>query len=121
MATFKERLSASGKVVLDARATNMASLTKLEVDNIVSNSKRQLLRIEAEIAQHRDISVESRDSLQPGGKDFNSNEYANKLYELKKKLRIARIEYSIAVEMQQEEFPENEEDPEVLSKEELNS
>lgn len=46
MASFKERLGATGKNVLDARAANIAEMTKIEASNLVASYKTKVLRLQ---------------------------------------------------------------------------
>lgn len=109
MATFKESLSKSGKGVLDARAANLAEMTKIEADRQLSDYKAKVLRIKNQIANHEDLAVTSRDSLVVGGKDFESKAWVEKGIELEKQLRVAKIEYTLVKKWHDRLFPENEE------------
>lgn len=109
MATFKESLSKSGKGVLDARAANLAEMTKIEADRQLSDYKAKVLRIKNQIANHEDLAVTSRDSLVVGGKDFESKSWVEKGIELEKQLRVAKIEYTLVKKWHARLFPENEE------------
>ena len=109
MATFKESLSKSGKGVLDARAANLAEMTKIEADRQLSDYKAKVLRIKNQIASHEDLAVTSRDSLVVGGKDFESKAWVEKGIELEKQLRVAKIEYTLVKKWHDRLFPENEE------------
>lgn len=109
MATFKESLSKSGKGVLDARAANLAEMTKIEADRQLSDYKAKVLRIKNQIANHEDLAVTSRDSLVVGGKDFESKSWVEKGIELEKQLRVAKIEYTLVKKWHDRLFPENEE------------
>ena len=109
MATFNESLSKSGKGVLDARAANLAEMTKIEADRQLSDYKAKVLRIKNQIANHEDLAVTSRDSLVVGGKDFESKLWVEKGIELEKQLRVAKIEYTLVKKWHDRLFPENEE------------
>ena len=109
MATFKESLSKSGKGDLDARAANLAEMTKIEADRQLSDYKAKVLRIKNQIANHEDLAVTSRDSLVVGGKDFESKLWVEKGIELEKQLRVAKIEYTLVKKWHDRLFPENEE------------
>ena len=108
MASFKDKLAKSGQKVLDERAQNLYELTKIEEENYVRDCRVKVLRIESEIAKHGDLAVRSRDSLVPGGKDFDSKAWVARRHELARELRVAKIEYKLALEVDAEEFPESE-------------
>lgn len=108
MASFKDKLRRSGQSVLDERAQTLYELTKIEEENFIRDCKVKVLRIQSEIDRHNDLAVESRDSLVPGGKNFDSKAWVTKRHELARKLRIAKIEYALALQVDKEEFPVDE-------------
>lgn len=108
MASFKEKLRKSGQSVLDERAQNLYELTKIEEENFLRDCKTKVLRIKSEISQHNDVAIKSRDSLVPGGKNFDSKAWVEKRHELARRLRIALIEYQLALKVDEEEFPKDE-------------
>lgn len=95
MSSFKEKLSKSGQSVLDARAQNLYELAKIEEDRFVQDCKLKVLRIQGEINKHND---QSRDSLNPA-------EWVRTRHELARKLRVAKIELALAMQVDAEEFP----------------
>ena len=86
MSSFKEKLSKSGQSVLDARAQNLYELAKIEEDRFVQDCKLKVLRIQGEINKHNDLAVKTR-------------------HELARKLRVAKIELALAMQVDAEEFP----------------
>lgn len=108
MASFKEKLAKSGQKVLDERAQNLYELTKIEEETFVRDCKTKVLRIQSEIAKHNDVAIKSRDSLTPGGSDFDSKAWVTRRHELERQLRVATIEYKLALKVDKEEFPAEE-------------
>lgn len=104
MSSFKEKLSKSGKSVLDARAQNLYDLTKIEEERFVQDCKLKVLRIQGEINKYNDLAVKSRDSLNPG-EGLNPAEWVRTRHELARKLRVAKIELALALQVDAEEFP----------------
>ena len=98
MSSFKEKLSKSGKSVLDARAQNLYDLAKIEEERFVQDCKLKVFRIQGEINKHNDLAVKSRDSLNPA-------EWVRTRHELARKLRVAKIELALALQVDAEEFP----------------
>ena len=109
MASFKERLSASGKNVLDTRAQNIAEMTKIEASNLVSSYKTRVLRLQNQIENHADLAIESTHSLRPGTKDFDPSAWVDTQIQYQKELRIAKIEYNLVQKWYDEMFPAAEE------------
>ena len=104
MSSFKEKLSKSGQSVLDARAQNLYKLAKIEEDRFVQDCKLKVLRIQGEINKHNDLAVKSRDSLNPE-EGLNPAEWVRTRHELARKLRVAKIELALAMQVDAEEFP----------------
>ena len=109
MASFKERLGATGKTVLNARAQNIAEMTKIEASNLVSSYKTKVLRLENQIENHADLAVESTHSLRPGTKDFDPRAWVDTQIQYQKDLRIAKIEYNLVKKWYDDMFPAEEE------------
>ena len=109
MASFKERLGATGKNVLDARAANIAEMTQIEASNVVASYKTKVLRLKNQIENHADLAVESTHSLRPGSKDFDPKTWVDSQIQFQKDLRIAKIEYNLVKKWYDEMFPADEE------------
>lgn len=109
MASFKERLGATGKNVLDARAANIAEMTQIEASNVVASYKTKVLRLQNQIENHADLAVESTHSLRPGSKDFDPKAWVDSQIEYQKQLRVAKIEYNLIKKWYDEMFPAAEE------------
>ena len=109
MPSFKERLGATGKNVLDARAANIAEMTQIEASNIVASYKTKVLRLQNQIENHADLAVESTHSLRPGSKDFDPKAWVDTQIQFQKDLRVAKIEYNLVKKWYDEMFPAEEE------------
>lgn len=107
--SFRERLGASGKTVLDTRAQNIAEMTKIEASNLVASYKTRVLRLQNQIENHSDLAIESTHSLRPGTKDFDPKAWVDTQIEYHKQLRVARIEYNLVQKWYDEMFPATEE------------
>ena len=102
--SFKECLRKSGQSVLDARAQNLYEMTKIEEDRFIQECKMRVLRLQNELNTHRDLSVKSTTSLEVGS-GFMPKEWVAKRHDLERKLRVAKIEYALALKVDSEEFP----------------
>lgn len=109
MATFKEGLRSSGQSVLDARAQNLYEMVQIEESTYIQECKKKLLLLQGELNKHKDLAVTSRDSLNPGGSNFNAKEWIYKRHDLAQRIRIAQIEYALALKVDAEEFPKEDE------------
>ena len=105
MSSFKQKLSKSGQNVLDERARILFQRAKLKEDAYIQSKKEAVLEIRAQIAQHGDLAIRSTTSLTPGGIDFDAGACVEKRHDLEQQLRRAKIEYALAVKVDNEEFP----------------
>lgn len=107
MGTFKEILTQRGKSVLDARAQNLYEMTKIEEERFIQECKMKVLRLQNELNKHRDLSITSTTSLEVG-KGFEPKVWIVKRHDLERQLRVAKIEYALALKVDKEEFPSDE-------------
>lgn len=107
MGTFKEILTQRGKSVLDARAQNLYEMTKIEEERFIQECKMKVLRLQNELNKHRDLSITSTTSLEVG-KGFEPKVWIVKRHDLERQLRVAKIEYALALKVDEEEFPSDE-------------
>lgn len=111
MSSFKEVLRKNGQSVLDSRAQNLYEMTKIEEERFIQECKMKVLRLKNELNKHRDLSVTSTTSLEVG-KGFDPKTWIAKRHDLERQLRVAKIEYALAMKVDAEEFPANEDDVE---------
>lgn len=107
MNSFKDGLRRSGQSVLDARVQNLYEMTKIEEEHFIQECKMKVLRIKNELNKHRDLSVKSTTSLEVGN-GFDPKAWVAKRHQLERDLRVANIEYALALEVDGEEFPADE-------------
>ena len=113
MSSFKEVLRKSGQSVLDSRAQNLYEMTKIEEERFIQECKMKVLRLKNELNKHRDLSVTSTTSLEVG-KNFDPKNWIAKRHDLERQLRVAKIEYALALKVDADEFPANEDDVESI-------
>lgn len=113
MSSFKEVLRKSGQSVLDSRAQNLYEMTKIEEERFIQECKMKVLRLKNELNKHRDLSVTSTTSLEVG-KNFDPKTWIAKRHDLERQLRVAKIEYALALKVDVEEFPADEDDEESI-------
>ena len=113
MSSFKEVLRKSGQSVLDSRAQNLYEMTKIEEERFIQECKMKVLRLKNELNKHRDLSVTSTTSLEVG-KNFDPKTWIAKRHDLERQLRVAKIEYALAMKVDADEFPANEDDVESI-------
>lgn len=82
-------------------------MTKIEEERFIQECKMKVLRIKNELNKHRDLSVKSTTSLEVGN-GFDPKAWVAKRHQLERDLRVANIEYALALKVDGEEFPADE-------------
>lgn len=112
MATkFQTILASTGTAVLDRRAANILKTTKAAMTNKLNSlySKRDTL--ESKILDLTDLSVETKDSLRPGDKNFNADQWVDTLCKYTLEMELLEQEIEVVESVQAEYFNEVEETP----------
>ena len=68
MSKFVETLSASNQTIKEARAEMIAEETVIEVQQFVSNLKKEKLQLKNKITKLTDLAPDNSYSLRPGGR-----------------------------------------------------
>ena len=105
MSSFKNVLKKSGQSVLDSRAQNLYDMTKIEEESYIQECKKKVLRLKSELDRHKDLSIRSTTSLEVGN-GFDPKIWVAKRHQIERELRVANIEYALALKVDSEEFPE---------------
>lgn len=105
MSSFKDVLKKSGQSVLDSRAQNLYDMTKIEEESYIQECKKKVLRLKSELDRHKDLSIRSTTSLEVGN-GFDPKTWVAKRHQIERELRVANIEYALALKVDSEEFPE---------------
>lgn len=105
MSSFKDVLKKSGQSVLDSRAQNLYEMTKIEEESYIQECKKKVLRLKSELDRHKDLSIRSTTSLEVGN-GFDPKTWVAKRHQIERELRVANIEYALALKVDSEEFPE---------------
>lgn len=77
-------------------------MTKIEEERFIQECKMKVLRIKNELNKHRDLSVKSTTSLEVGN-GFDPKAWVAKRHQLERDLRVANIEYALALKVDGEE------------------
>jgi hypothetical protein len=103
---FQTILASTGAAVLDRRAANILKTAKAAMTNKINilNGKRDDL--ESQILDLTDLSVETKDSLRPGDKNFNATAWVDKLCALTLELELLDQEIEIVEAVNAEYFTE---------------
>lgn len=105
MSSFRQRLTKSGKEVLDSRAQNLLNRIKMAEDAYLQKLKTNLLNLKGELDKLNDVGPTSRMSLNPG-EGIDPETWVKQRHELQLKIREAKIKLFEAMKVDKEEFPE---------------
>jgi len=104
MSKFVKTLSASNQEIKEARAEMIAEETVIEVQQFVSNLKKEKLQLRNKITKLTDLAPDNSYSLRPGGKDFNAAKWVQELHQAKMDLKLKDIALAEAEAIMDEWF-----------------
>lgn len=92
---FIKMLSETGDNVLLKRAKNISNRAELEMSGLVSNLEKDVLELEARIANLEDLSVCSKDSLTPA-EGFDPKAWVEEIQGVSIELEFRKAELKVA-------------------------
>ena len=104
MSKFSKKLASSNKDIMADRADMLGEEVALEVSTFVGGLKKEVLNLKNKINRLTDLSPNSKDSLRPGGDNFDSVQWVKELHEASLDLKLKEVELEIAVGIQTEWF-----------------
>ncbi len=104
MSKFSTKLAASNKEIMSDRADMLGEEVSLEVSTFVSGIKKDVLALKNKINRLTDLSPNSKDSLRPGGDNFDSVKWVKELHESTLDLKLKQVELEVAEAIQNEWF-----------------
>jgi hypothetical protein len=108
---FQTILASTGTAVLDRRAANIVKTTKAAMTAKINALQAKRDDLESKILDLTDLSVETKDSLRPGDKNFNATAWVDNLCGLTLQLELLDQEIDIVEQVNAEYFTESEEAP----------
>jgi hypothetical protein len=99
---FASVLAADDATVKAVRSQNLSDQVLIEATSLTTKLTRDLLKIDAEINRITDLAPESKDSLRPGGSNFNPEQWVARMFELRLDRREKQIELDEALTLQKE-------------------
>jgi len=101
---FQVILASTGQDVLDKRSQLVFKSALAAMNRKLTSLNEKKDAIEYEILNLTDLSVETRDSLRPGDKNFNATAWIDKMCDLSMQLALLEDEIEIAEGIQAEYF-----------------
>jgi len=94
--TFRSNLAKSNKSIQATRANRIASVAKMEYENLVNNKKREIFNIENDLEAMADISTSNvSTTVNAVGFDFDGASFVNKRAKLRDNLIITKEELKV--------------------------
>ena len=93
---FQGILASSGQDVLDTRAGLIFKRAKSAMEDKLRTLRRRKENIDEAILNLTDLSVETKDSLRPGDKNFNPAQWVEQMCAYKMDLELVEDEISVA-------------------------
>lgn len=101
---FQKILASSGQDLLDRRSQLIHNSTAAAMQDVITNLTRKRDSIELEILNLTDLSVNTRNSLRPGNKDYDPNKWVEQMCALQKEIELINDDLDIAEAIQEEYF-----------------
>lgn len=112
MNKFKKLLSQGNDGIYERRVDALATQAEIAQQAIVNKLKQEKSKLEIELINLTDLSPETSDSLRPGSKNWNAQEWAKNVQRVKQELHTIGIQLDLAEETYEEYFGEEEEEGE---------
>lgn len=103
---FQSILASTGADVLNKRAANVLKAAAAAMTKKVTAIQDKIDAIEIKILDLTDLSVETKDSLRPGDKNFNATYWVEELCALTLEKTLLEQELAVAEDVQAEYFSE---------------
>lgn len=103
---FQTILASSGQDVLDKRSAAVLKAAKNAMKKKLDDLDNQKDELELEILNLTDLSVETRDSLRPGDKNFNAKAWVDILCAKTLELTLLEQEIEVVESVNEEYFTE---------------
>lgn len=104
MSKFSTKLASTNKDIMADRAEMLGEEVALEVSTFVGGLKKEVLNLKNKINRLTDLSPNSKDSLRPGGENFDSVRWVKELHEASLDLKLKQVELEVAESIQNEWF-----------------
>lgn len=108
MNKFKKLLSQGNDGIYERRVDALATQAEIAQQAIVNKLKQEKSKLEIELINLTDLSPETSDSLRPGSKNWNAQEWAKNIQRVKQELHTIGIQLDLAEETYKEYFGEEE-------------
>lgn len=106
MNKFTELISNNGEGTLMKRASILAESAELAQNSLINKLKAIKAELELELDKLTDLAPETTDSLRPGSKNWNPEQWVKRMQEINEDLYNLNIQIDIAEKTLKEYFTE---------------
>lgn len=106
MNKFTELISNNGEDTLVKRAKILAESAELAQNGLINKLKSTKAELELELDKLTDLAPETTDSLRPGSKNWNPEQWVRRMQEINEDLYNLKIQIEIAEKTYNEYFTE---------------
>lgn len=106
MNKFTELISNNGEGTLMKRAKILAESAELAQNSLINKLKANKTELELELDKLTDLAPETTDSLRPGSKNWNPEQWVKRVQEINEDLYNLNIQIEIAQKTYNEYFTE---------------
>lgn len=106
MNKFTELISNNGEDTLVKRAKILAESAELAQNGLINKLKSTKAELELELDKLTDLAPETTDSLRPGSKNWNPEQWVKRMQEINEDLYNLKIQIEIAEKTYNEYFTE---------------
>jgi hypothetical protein len=106
MNKFTELISNNGEDTLVKRAKILAESAELAQNGLINKLKSTKAELELELDKLTDLAPETTDSLRPGSKNWNPEQWVKRMQEINEDLYNLKIQIEIAENTYNEYFAE---------------
>jgi hypothetical protein len=109
MNKFTKLISNNGEETLVRRSNSLAQNAEIAQQNLLNSLKQKKAELELKIMDLTDLAPEDKDSLRPGGNNWNPNTWAHELQQSKQDLYFLEIQIKLAEDTFKEFFTDGQE------------
>ena len=106
MNKFTELISNNGESTLMKRASILAESAELAQNSLINKLKSTKAELELELDKLTDLAPETTDSLRPGSKNWNPEQWVKRMQEINEDLYNLEIQITIAEKTYKNYFTE---------------
>lgn len=106
MNKFTELISNTSNETLKKRAATLATAAEIAQNNLINDLKAKRVQLSLKLENLTDLAPDTNDSLRPGTKDWNAENWVAEVQNTKQEIYFLDIQLELAQETHEEFFAE---------------